>query len=642
MKTLLKKLGIKHLQDGLLDWLTFLRAQAIFLTLLLLVLMIALTVGVAFLAYRQVSQTLAESRDQELATIGAERLSEQMEGLLRGLLALADQPEMQSGEPTLQEATLVRGRELVADLTNRDGGIIILDAEGFVSVTRPFRPDLIGQDFSQEPYFQKTRTTGSFTFSDIIKEPGTNQDVVVIAVPIIDLKANFMGVIAGRFYINFQSLGEEIQKLQIGEKGTAYLVDQNGRLIYHPIDSLIGQDFSYREAVQQLQRGDREGAITSSESDELRTVEGYAVVPITNWGLIIGEPWSQVVAPAQISLRPVIVVLILGLIVVASVVSVGVQRVTDPIQNLVIQTRQVATGDYDAQVDLSKIKEIRELGSAFNEMVQQIGKYRAGIRQYVADVTKSQEEERKRIARDLHDDTVQSLIAIGQRLELIKGVLDNPAEARPRLSELRTMVTGAIASVRQFSRDLRPLTLEDLGLAAAIQYLVNQLSQSEGIKVDLEIEGEIEGLSNDMEIAIYRILQETLNNVKKHAEATEVEVLAQFTRRQIKVTVRDNGRGFEVPEAITDLASYGSFGLMGLHERAQLFGGEITVRSQPGKGTTVQMSMPRYMILGQFKPDSQPVAQISEKTTRDVQALPPGSHASESLGTQEKKISQSA
>lgn len=617
MKKLFKKIGLDHLGEGLLGWLTVLRAQAILLTLLLLILMIALTVGVAFLAYRQVSQTLAESRDQELAIIGAERLSEQMEGLLRGLLTLADQPEMQSGEPTLQEATLLRGRELVADLTNRDGGIIILDANGFVSVTRPFRPDLIGQDFSQESYFQKTRTTSTFTFSDIVKEPGTNQDVVVIAVPIINRsQGEFVGIIAGRFYINFQSLGEEIQKLQIGEKGIAYLVDRNGRLIYHPLDNLIGQDFSYREAVKQLQRGDREGAITSQESDESRTVEGYAIVPITNWGLIIGEPWSQVVAPAQISLRPVIVVLILGLVVVASVVSVGVQRVTDPIQSLVIQTRQVAAGDYDAQVTLSKIREIRELGTAFNEMVQQIGKYRAGVRQYVADVTQSQEEERKRIARDLHDDTVQSLIAIGQRLELIKGTLDNPAEARMRLSEVRTMVTGAIASVRQFSRDLRPLTLEDLGLVASIQYLVNQLAQSEGIKVDLEIEGEIEGLSNDMEIAIYRILQETLNNIKKHADATEVEVMAQFTRRQIKLTVRDNGQGFEVPEAVTDLASNGSFGLMGLHERAQLFGGEITVKSQLSRGTTVQMIIPRYSIPAQFKLDSSsipPAAQVSEK-----------------------------
>ena len=330
-------------------------------------------------------------------------------------------------------------------------------------------------------------------------------------------------------------------------------------------------------------------------------MEGYSIIPITGWGLIIGEPWSQVVEPALLSLRPVFVVLIIGLIVVASVVSVGVQRVTDPIQSLVIQTRQVASGDYDAQVRVSRIREIRELGTAFNEMVQQIGKYRAGVRQYVADITHSQEEERKRIARELHDDTVQSLIAIGQRIELIKTTLDDPTETRSRLTELRTMVTGTIASVRQFSRDLRPLALEDLGLVAAMQYLVNQLAQSEGIKVNLKIDGDIEGLPTDMEVAIYRILQETLNNIRKHAHASEASVHAQFTKRQIKLTIQDNGQGFEVPEAITDFASDGSFGVMGLHERAQLFGGEVSVKSQPGKGTIIQMVMPQFANPAQFR-----------------------------------------
>jgi len=589
----------KRIYEAIYSWITQLRAQAIALILLLLLLMIALTTGVTFLAYRQVSQTLAESRDQELAVVGAERLSEQMEGLMRGLLALADQPEMQSGEPTLQEATLNRGRELVTNFTNRDGGVIILDANGFVSVTRPFRPDLIGRDFSQEPYFIRARTAQNFTFSDVIKEPGTNQNVIVIAVPIINKFNNeFVGVIAGRFYTGFQNLGREIEKLKVGQKGTTYLVDRNGQLIYHPIDYLIATDFSHREAVKRLTAGDREGAITSQESDQSRTVEGYAVVPITGWGLIIGEPWSQVVEPAQTSLQPVFVVLIVGLIVVAGVVSVGVRRVTDPIQSLVTQTRQVAAGDYDAQVKLSRIKEIKELGTAFNEMVQQIGKYRAGVRQYVADITHTQEEERKRIARELHDDTVQSLIAIGQRIELIKGALDEPAEARSRLNELRTMVTGAIASVRQFSRDLRPLTLEDLGLAASMQYLVNQLGHSQNIKVDLKVDGEIDGLTNDMEVAIYRILQEALNNIRKHAHATEAKVWAQFAKRYIRLTVQDNGQGFEVPEAITDFASDGSFGVMGLQERAQLFGGEVTIKSSPGQNDYAPPGPPNRVSAG--------------------------------------------
>ena len=491
---------------------------------------------------------------------------------------------------------------LIADFINRDGGIIILDANGLVTVTKPFRPDLLGQDFSQEPYFQEAKVR-PFAFSNIVTEPGTNQDMIVIAVPIARVNGEFVGAIAGRFYIDYQGLGRDIQQLQVGEEGTAYLVDQNGRLIYHPIDSLIGTGFDRREAVQRLQQGDREGAITTvSEDGQSRTVEGYAVVPITGWGLIIGEPWEQVVNPALESLQPVAIVLAIGLILVAGLVSVGVQRVTDPIQSLVMQTRQVAVGDYDAQVNLSRIREIRELGTAFNEMVQQIGKYRAGVRQYVADITHSQEEERKRIARDLHDDTVQSLIAIKQQVALIENTLDDdPIEVRGRLTGVKTMVMGAIASVRQFSRDLRPLTLEDLGLVPAMQYLVNELAQSENIEATLDVTGDIDNLSGDMEVAIYRILQEALNNVRKHARASEVKIWAQFSKSQVKLSIRDNGRGFEVPESMTDFASNGSFGMMGLQERAQLFGGNLIVRSTPARGTTIRLTMPRQTDLREFE-----------------------------------------
>jgi signal transduction histidine kinase len=585
-------LVISQRWSELKDWATRLRSQAILLIIALLSLMLILSVGITFLAYQQVSQSLAESRDQELANVSAERLSESIEAFVRGLKTLANQTEMQSGEPTLQEKTLERAPDLVADFTT-DGGIIILDARGFVSVTEPLRPDLNGQDFSQEPYFKDVQTLRTSVFSDIIKEPGSGEDIIVIAVPIEKLNGEFVGVLAGRFYLNFQRLGQEIQKLKVGEQGTAYLVDRTGHLIYHPISALIGKDFSEREAVQQLKQGELAGAVTSRVNGQPDTVEGYAVVEVTGWGLVIGEPWAQVVEPAQNALRPVAIVLVAGLIAVAAFVSLGVQAVTDPIQNLVVQTRQVAAGDYDAKVSLSKIKEIRELGTAFNEMVEQIGKYRAGLRQYVADITQTQEDERKRIARELHDDTVQSLIAISQRIELIKGMLDEPGEARSRLTELRTMVTGAIDSVRQFSRDLRPLALEDLGLVAAMQYLVNQLVQREGIEVHFEYEGTPEGLPTDMEVAIYRILQEALNNIKKHAEATEVEVLAQFNDRQIILMVQDNGHGFDMPELITDFASRGSFGVMGLQERAQLFGGKVELDSKPNEGTTIRLIMPR-------------------------------------------------
>lgn len=583
------------------NWISQLSSQAILLIIVLLSLILLLTVGITFLAYQRVAQSLAESRDQELAKISAERLSESMLGFAQGLRILADQDQMQSGEPTLQEQTLERGRELIADFTNYDGGVIILDPQGFVSVTKPFRPDLIGQDFSSETYFQRARAfpESPFLFSDIQTEPGTNEEVIVISVPIVNADGNFNGVIAGRFYLSFQRLGQEIQKLKVGNEGIAYLVDRTGRVIYHPISRLIGTDFSHFDTIKQLQSSRDAGAITTR--NQPGTVEGYAIVDVTGWGLVIVEPWTQAVQPAQDALAPVVIVLIVGLITVAIFVSLGVQRVTDPIQNLVTQTRQVAAGDYDAKVTLSRIKEIRELGMAFNDMVEQIRKYRAGVRQYVADITRTQEEERKRIARELHDDTVQSLIAINQRLELARTSLDSPTETRSILNEVKTMVTGAIASVRQFSRDLRPLTLEDLGLIPAMQYQVNQLAHSEGIDVHFHVEGEARELPADMEVAIYRILQETLNNVRKHADATEVKVSAIFSEEQIILTVHDNGRGFEVPEAMTDFASSGSFGMMGLQERAQLFSGNVVVQSEPTNGTTIHLVIPRQSKLSQLE-----------------------------------------
>jgi len=592
---------LRHSLTRLREWISQLQSQAILLTILLLSLVLLLIIGVTILAYQSVSQVLAESRDQELARVSAERLSESMADFARGLKVLADLEQMKSAEPTLQEQTLEQGRELIAEFVNNDGGVIILDANGFVSVTRPFRPDLIGQNFSKESYFLNAKAFPNTTvfFSNILQEPGTNEDIIVISVPIINNNNEFLGVIAGRFYLNFQRLGQEIQKLKGAGESLAYLVDRNGRLIYHPVSTLIGTDFSQQQVVQQLQQGEQDGAITTQQ--EPRTVEGFAVVDITGWGLVITEPWSQAVRPATEAIRPVTAVLIAGIITVAVVVSIGVQRVTEPIQNLVTQTRQVSSGDYDAKVSLSRIKEIKELGMAFNEMVEQIGRYRAGMRQYVADITKSQEEERKRIARELHDDTVQSLIAINQRLDLAKTAIDDPEAVRTRLNEIRTMVTGAIASVRQFSRDLRPLALEDLGLIPAMQYQINQLMQQDSIEVNFSVHGEPGEILVDMEVAIYRILQETLNNVKKHAQATQVEVRANFTASQIFLTIEDNGSGFEMPEAFTDFAGKGSFGMLGLQERVQLFGGNLTVETEPEHGTKVHVVMPRNPIIAQFE-----------------------------------------
>ncbi len=573
-------------------------------TVLPLALVLALVVGTGFYAYQQVIQSLLVARDQELARVSAERLSDNIKGYADLLVALANSEEMRSGNARRQRDVLARSQDLLEVF---DGGVAVLDERGVVTVTDPTHENLVGQNLSGHPYFQNTRALRQPTFSDIFQETGPGEEVIVVAAPILGPAGDFRGLIRGGFNLRGQvnaqetgrdgfspaprRLGEEIRNLKIGDTGYAYLVDRNGRVIYHPEGTFLGQDFSGRQAVDRLKHGEVVGAFVSQEAGGERLVIGFANLPATGWGLVICEPWAEVVAPVKAYLRLLALALLAALTLAAFLVSLGVRRISKPINDLVYQTRQVARGDYSAQVPLGSIREIRELGLAFNAMVEQIARYRAGVRRYAAAVTYSQEEERKRIARDLHDDTVQSLIAIGQRIELCRASLDDE-EARQQLTEIRRMVTEAIQNIRHFSRELRPMALEDLGLVPALQLLVNDLVKAEALQADLKIEGQPRGLAPELEVAIYRIVQEALQNVRQHAHASAVTVCAEFTDQNVVIAVRDNGVGFIVPSSPTDLASQGSFGLMGIEERAQLFGGKLEIHSQPGQGTELKVTLP--------------------------------------------------
>jgi signal transduction histidine kinase len=567
---------------------------ALVFTTLALTILLVLSVAAVFYAYQQVAEQLALTRDRDVARISADRLSENMAGIVRILSTIARLDIVSSDNPTLQKNALTQARDLLIDF---DGGVIILNPQGIVTVTEPFRPDLLGQDFSARSYFRSARQLRSFTFSDVIQEEGSGEDIIVVAVPIVSRDGEFRGVVAGRFYVQFQRIGEEIRKLSSGGVGEAYLIDRNGRVIYHPRFELIGADFSQRMSVANLMRGERQGAIIVEGQDGIRQVVGYAAVGVTGWGLVVQEPWAAVVAPAVQSLQPVVAALLIGVVLLMVVLSLGVQRIVGPITEMAAYARLVAAGDYAVHVPSHPVRELRDMANAFNEMVEQIARFQAGMRQYVAAITKSQEEERRRIARDLHDDTTQSLIAIGQRLELARDLIpESPDEATEQLRDLRKMVTRTIDSVRQFSRDLRPTALEDLGLVPALQYLVNNLMQKGGVTASLEVQGSPEGLAPDLEVTVYRILQECLVNVHKHAQATTVSVEAEFLPQLVVITVTDNGTGFTVPEEVADLARQGNYGLLGLRERAQLVGGQIIINSRPGEGTQVQAILPRYLL----------------------------------------------
>lgn len=281
----------------------------------------------------------------------------------------------------------------------------------------------------------------------------------------------------------------------------------------------------------------------------------------------------------------------LGLLLGLFWLALGAQRITEPINRLAAQAVRLAAGAEVTHVDGGAIRELQTLAQAFDDMAQQVAGSRAAQRSYVAALTRTQEDERRRIARELHDGTVQALVAIGRRLEYLEGSAQNP-ELVGQLAALRQEVGAAAAEVRRFSHELRPLVLEDLGLTPALRYLANQLHEQHGIQVTLTVRGALRGLTGDQELALFRIFQETLTNVAKHAQATGASALLESDAEGVLLQVSDNGRGFAQALSTDDFARRGHFGLIGIQERAQRLGGRLEIESQPGQGATVRVWLP--------------------------------------------------
>ncbi|MDQ4075363.1 MAG: histidine kinase [Chloroflexota bacterium] len=579
--------------------LTSLRAQAVLWTLLPLTLIFLIVASVGVYAFSEIVSRLVYDRDRELAQISAARLNENMENYAETLQALAEHDFMQSdnfgSQKSILQAAIERG-----SLAVFDGGVGLFDATGNLEIgamtvqvdVDAYQMALVNlpdRSFADEPFFEIPRLTGEPYFSDIIGN--VDEPRIIVSAPVHNERGQFVGVLAGSFLIENETLGNEIRKLGVG---TAYLVDSHGRVIWHDKPRFIGRDFSERDPVRALLDPDIPSTVYRGVNIEGKAVVfGTAPVSTPGWGLVIQEEWDVVIGPIRNFQWIMVGTLSIGLTLVIVIISSGTSRLNETIQELVRQTQRLSAGEFVGQVSGGHTDEMRALADAFNEMADRVARYRAALQSYVGAITQSQEEERKRIARDLHDDTIQSLIALGRRLELLGQTLENPMDAAKQLYQLEQMLAQVVAEVRQFSRDLRPVVLEDLGLEAAIRQMLREMERHEGVETAFAIEGEIPlgGLDDELEVTLYRIGQEALNNIRKHAQATYVEVTLYYEPSTVRLSVQDNGVGFSLA-GTDELAHRGSFGLMGIQERANLFGGKLEIHAAPGEGTCVEIALP--------------------------------------------------
>ena len=215
------------------------------------------------------------------------------------------------------------------------------------------------------------------------------------------------------------------------------------------------------------------------------------------------------------------------------------------------------------------------------------------LRYYLDEITGAQEDERKRISRELHDSAVQTMTALARQLDNFINEKSELPEAD--IKKLRTFymeVKQSLQELRELSRDLLPPILEDLGLIPAIKMLMDDFKEKYEPDIELEVFGNVRQFTENIELLIFRVIQESMRNVIKHAQATKIKVVIEFLENKTSIVISDNGIGFNVPNDLGSLPQKGKLGLAGIHERVKLMQGSLDIKSKKGRGTKIYTEFP--------------------------------------------------
>ncbi len=211
-------------------------------------------------------------------------------------------------------------------------------------------------------------------------------------------------------------------------------------------------------------------------------------------------------------------------------------------------------------------------------------------------IIKAQEDERLRVSREIHDGPAQEMANLIYQASICERLVDTrPEEAKAGLQELRRQIRTCLADVRQIIFDMRPMSLDDLGLVPALRQLVSKLEERKILKADFQVNGKERALEKHVEVTLFRIIQEGLNNIHRHAGVSEGRLRLLFSTNDLSILISDEGRGFdmaETEEMRKTGTGNGHFGILGMEERAKLIGASLSVISNPGEGTKIHVKLP--------------------------------------------------
>jgi signal transduction histidine kinase len=307
--------------------------------------------------------------------------------------------------------------------------------------------------------------------------------------------------------------------------------------------------------------------------------------------LVNEEAWEDIASPLLRATQnaPLIFIPILGLSIIA--LWFGLRQIVQPMQALESKTVDMGGGNFETiKQPVGGVLEIQHLQKTLIDMAEKLKEAQDSLHSYIGAITDSVENERRNLARELHDETLQSLIALGQYTQYALHWNKNP-KVETTLNQITNMTDQGVKNLRRLIQGLRPIYIEDLGLVTALAMQSTDNKRPDGLKIHFQLEGIERRLKSEIEMAMYRISQEAINNVIQHANAKNAWITLSFHKKSIILEIRDDGQGFNIPLEPMDYARKGHYGLLGIYERSELIGAKLIIRSVLKEGTRIVVQL---------------------------------------------------
>jgi len=572
-----------------------------------------------FLALRTINLSIDVALEERLrlAQISAASVDELLEHTARQLERTAG--FVAAGPTEAEEGQAAQ----VYDLLSEFDRIVRLSPEGRVLWIVPPRTDDAGWPFTEDAAVRAA--LGRTETSIVGPARGIRADgLIAILVTPLDRQDRSAGFLAGEL----RAAHSDINLLSLpgnGDSVHAEVVDAAGYIVAESGDGEPSRPDEHVEILASMIAGGRPGTAIHEVQDGADHVVAYYPFRSHPGGIVVEQTEDVALAIPREMQRTMLVYGIVALVIASAAAWLHAHSVVRPIRRLTGDAARMASGDLDSPIAVSRDDEIGELAHRFDEMrvklkasLEESARWAEELehrvdertreveeqnrelnalnrvrRQLLAKTISAQEEERKRLARALHDDSAQTLTAVLMTLKTAEDALPAaPDGALRSLGRSRSQVEMALREIREAIMDLRPSALDDLGLAAAVRWYADEHLRPLGIKVTFEIGGDEQRATGAAATAIFRIVQEAVNNVARHSGARRARIALEFGPSAVLTIVEDDGTGFD-PEGLRQPQESGrGLGLLGMRERAELFSGDVEIESSAGQGTSVRVRIP--------------------------------------------------